>query len=163
MAALSNAQFCYDRQKAGLKPACATACPTESIKFGPIEEMRAAADNRIEELHQRGMLDAQIYNPTDTSVRGLHALFITRGDPSEYNLPPQPEVPTTYLSDAQKSVRFGGRSISAGQSVCIPRERAPMSDLVFNLPNEYTQHGWQSNKEARLEELPCARERVRYD
>src|SRR5436305_7295279 len=23
--------FCYDRQKVGLKPACATACPTESI------------------------------------------------------------------------------------------------------------------------------------
>ena len=32
--------FCYDRQKVGLHPACSTACPTESIKFGPIDEMQ---------------------------------------------------------------------------------------------------------------------------
>jgi len=47
--------FCYDRQKAGLVPACAKACPTESIKFGEIENLRLKAQERVDELHQRGM------------------------------------------------------------------------------------------------------------
>lgn len=95
--------FCYDRQKEGLEPACAKACPTESIKFGDIDELKLAAQVRIEELHGRGMHDAELYDPTDTSVKGLHAMFITRGDPKQYNLPPNPEVPTVYLEAAWKS------------------------------------------------------------
>jgi formate dehydrogenase iron-sulfur subunit len=43
------------------------------------------------------MHDAQLYDPVDTSVGGIHAIFIVRGDPRQYNLPPEPEVPTTYL------------------------------------------------------------------
>src|SRR5438094_1397850 len=54
--------FCYDRQKAGLKPACAKACPTESIKFGEIESLRVKARERVEELHQRGVKDATFYD-----------------------------------------------------------------------------------------------------
>ena len=89
--------FCYDRQKVGLQPACAKACPTESIKFGEIDDLRQEAQERVEELHRRGMDDATIYDPLDTSVGGTHALFIVRGDPRTYNLPPAPEVPTMYL------------------------------------------------------------------
>ena len=33
--------LCYDRQKDGIEPACAKACPTDSISFGPVEELRA--------------------------------------------------------------------------------------------------------------------------
>jgi formate dehydrogenase iron-sulfur subunit len=88
--------FCYDRQKVGLHPACSTACPTESIKFGSIDEMRLVAKERLEELHARGMDDARVYDPTNTSVEGIHALFLVRGDPRQYNLPPNPEVPTVY-------------------------------------------------------------------
>ena len=51
--------FCYDRQKVGLKPACAKACPTESIKFGEIGSLRERAEERVEELHSRGMHDAE--------------------------------------------------------------------------------------------------------
>src|SRR2546422_10064674 len=80
--------FCYDRQKAGLVPACAKACPTESIKFGEIESLRTEAKARVEELHQRGMDDANLYDPTQTSVGGTHAFFIVRGDVRAYNLPP---------------------------------------------------------------------------
>jgi formate dehydrogenase iron-sulfur subunit len=89
--------FCYDRQKVGLQPACAKACPTESIKFGEIEHLRE------DELHRRGMQDAVIYDPTETSVGGTHALFIVRGDPRTYNLPPAPEVPTVYLKKSWRS------------------------------------------------------------
>jgi len=95
--------FCYDRQKVGLEPACAKACPTESIKFGEINELKIAAQERIEELQARGMTDAQYYNPEDSGVGGIHAAFIIRGDPRQYNLPPAPEVPTAYIADGWKS------------------------------------------------------------
>ena len=47
--------LCYDRQQDGLVPACAKACPTQSIQFGPIDELRERARKRVEELHQRGV------------------------------------------------------------------------------------------------------------
>lgn len=95
--------FCYDRQKAGLQPACAKACPTESIKFGEIEHLREYAQERLKALHDRGMNDAAIYDPTESSVGGIHAMFIVRGDARMYNLPPAPEVPTVYLKKAWRS------------------------------------------------------------
>jgi len=95
--------FCYDRQKMGLQPACAQTCPTESIKFGSLARLRSDAEKRLNELHERGMHDAQLYDPLDTSVGGIHALFIVRGDPRQYNLLPNPEVPTKYLKKAWAS------------------------------------------------------------
>jgi formate dehydrogenase iron-sulfur subunit len=50
----------------------------------------------MNELQSRGMDDACVYDPTDTSVEGIHAMFLVRGDPRQYNLPPNPEVPTIY-------------------------------------------------------------------
>ena len=95
--------FCYDRQKVGMIPACAKACPTESIQFGELEDLRQRAYARVQELHSRGMSDAILYDPTHTSVAGTHAIFITRGDPRVYNLPPNPEVPTVYLKKGWRS------------------------------------------------------------
>jgi formate dehydrogenase iron-sulfur subunit len=95
--------FCYDRQKAGLKPACATACPTESIRFGKLEDIRRDARDRVADLKEKGFEDVSLYDPRDSSVGGIHALFIVRGDARAYNLPPKPEVPTTYLAGAWKS------------------------------------------------------------
>jgi formate dehydrogenase iron-sulfur subunit len=106
--------FCYDRQKEGLKPACATACPTESIKFGEIEEMRIVAQERMEELQSRGMDDVHYYDPTHTSVGGIHAAFIVRGNPNQYNLPPNPEVPTTYLKTGWTSSAIAAGILLAG-------------------------------------------------
>jgi len=95
--------FCYDRQKAGLIPACAKACPTESIKFGEIQDLQEKAWARMNELYGRGMRDATFYSPADSSVGRTHAMFIVRGDPRSYNLPPQPEVPTVHLKKAWRS------------------------------------------------------------
>ncbi|HEU5231987.1 MAG TPA: 4Fe-4S dicluster domain-containing protein [Terriglobales bacterium] len=106
--------FCYDRQKVGLTPACAHACPTESIKFGRLDDLRAEAARRLEKLHEEGMEDATLYDPTETSVGGIHAFFITRGDPRQYNLPPQPEIPTIYAERGWKSAAIGAGVLAVG-------------------------------------------------
>lgn len=92
--------FCYDRQKSGLVPACAKVCPTESIVFGRLADLRPRAAKRVEELRQHGYEDAQLYDPTDTSVHGIHAFFLILGEPEAYGLPPRPQVPTIYLKSA---------------------------------------------------------------
>ena len=92
--------FCYDRQKSGLTPACAKVCPTESIVFGRLTDLRARASERVRELKGCGYEDAQIYDPKETSVRGLHAFFLILGEPEAYGLPPRPEAPTLYLRSA---------------------------------------------------------------
>ena len=106
--------FCYDRQKVGLTPACAHACPTESIKFGKLDDLRAEAARRLERLHEEGMEDATLYDPSDTSVGGIHAFFITRGDPRQYNLPPEPEIPTIYAERGWKSAAIGAGVLAVG-------------------------------------------------
>jgi len=37
-----------------------------------------------------------VWDPRESSVRGVHAFFLLRGDPRAYNLPLEPEVPTVY-------------------------------------------------------------------
>ena len=46
--------LCYDRIGDGLEPACAKACPTQSIQFGPVDELRERAQSRVSELHEAG-------------------------------------------------------------------------------------------------------------
>jgi len=95
--------FCYDRQLAGLVPACAKSCPTESIQFGALDELRERASRRRDELRGRGLDDVRVYDAADTSVRGTHAIFIVPGDPRAFALPARPEAPTIYLRGAWTS------------------------------------------------------------
>ena len=99
--------FCYDRQKEGLTPACAKACPTQSIQFGDLDEMRQRADARQRELTARGVDDAVVYDARGTSVGGTHAIFLVRGSASDFNLPANPIVPTTLLPSAWGSAAVG--------------------------------------------------------
>jgi formate dehydrogenase iron-sulfur subunit len=92
--------FCYDRQKSGLPPACAKVCPTESIVFGRLDDLRARATQRVQQLRQHGYGDAQVYDPIETSVRGTHAFFLILGEPEAYGLPPKPQIPTIHLKAA---------------------------------------------------------------
>ena len=77
--------FCYDRLQNDLSPACAKACPTESIKFGDLDEMRKVARERLATLHGRGMAEARLYG--EDEYGGLHALFLLTDSPEVYNMP----------------------------------------------------------------------------
>jgi formate dehydrogenase iron-sulfur subunit len=105
--------FCYDRQKAGLIPACAKACPTQSIQFGELVELRQRAKNRVQDLQDRGYHDARLYDPQETSVGGIHAFFVILGEPEAYNLPPAPLVPTVHLKSAWTSALISAAVIFA--------------------------------------------------
>jgi formate dehydrogenase iron-sulfur subunit len=115
--------FCYDRQKAGLQPACATACPTQSIQFGEIGDLRARAAQRVDDLRARGIDDAQVYDPQETSVGGTHAIFIIRGEPEDYNLPASPEVPTIHLTAGWRSVAAAAGLMLAGVALAFGSSR----------------------------------------
>ena len=78
---------------------------------------------RVEELQQRGMDDANLYDPTETSVGGTHAMFIVRGDARAYNLPPKPEVPTIYLKKAWTSSAIGAAVLLGGTLAAFLAER----------------------------------------
>lgn len=106
--------FCYDRQKVGLSPACATACPTESIKFGELDDLKTMARKRMDELATRGVTDAQLYDGTEGSVGRTHAMFIVRGDPATYNLPPQPEAPMRLLKRSWASAAATAAVLALG-------------------------------------------------
>ncbi|HEX8200749.1 MAG TPA: 4Fe-4S dicluster domain-containing protein, partial [Isosphaeraceae bacterium] len=88
--------FCYDRLQNGLVPACAQACPTASIQFGPIEELRARAARRVERLHAEGAAEARLYGADDKVLGGLNAFFLLMDEPRVYGLPAEvvPQVPS---------------------------------------------------------------------
>src|SRR6266702_974432 len=86
--------LCYDRLKDGEEPACAKACPTDSIQFGDLDELRERAKKRVETLHARGETAAYLYGvDEDTSVGDLNAFFLLMDRPSVYNLPEKPKLP----------------------------------------------------------------------
>ncbi len=90
--------LCYDRLKADETPACAKACPTTSIQFGDVEELRVRAQRRVESLHDAGVMDARLYgNDPNDGVGGTGAFFLLLDEPEVYGFPPDPVVPTRDL------------------------------------------------------------------
>ncbi|TNC25080.1 4Fe-4S dicluster domain-containing protein [Amycolatopsis alkalitolerans] len=79
--------LCYDRLQGGLEPACAKACPTESIMFGTVEELRATARRRVSDLHDQGITEARLYGEDDKVYGGLNAFFLLMDEPEKYKLP----------------------------------------------------------------------------
>jgi formate dehydrogenase iron-sulfur subunit len=90
--------LCYDRLRSDLEPACAKACPTESIQFGQLDELRERAAGRVGQLREAGVADARLYgaDPGD-GVGGFGAFFLLLDEPEVYGLPPDPAVTTRDL------------------------------------------------------------------
>jgi formate dehydrogenase iron-sulfur subunit len=90
--------LCYDRQKDGLVPACAKACPTASIQFGPIDELRRRARQRVEELQRRGAGGAYVYGDAATETyTELHSFYLLLDRPEVYGLPKNPFNPWIHM------------------------------------------------------------------
>jgi formate dehydrogenase iron-sulfur subunit len=90
--------MCYDRLTDGLMPACATACPTQSIQFGDLDELQERADARLATLKAQGVETARLYGrDEDDGVGGDGAFFLLLDEPEVYGLPPDPIVTTRDL------------------------------------------------------------------
>ena len=93
--------LCYDRLKDGFEPACAKACPTDSIQFGEVEQLKAQARERLGILHERGVKEAQLYGVDDTILDGgLNSFFLLLDEPEIYNLPQNPQRPSNNVIPA---------------------------------------------------------------
>lgn len=109
--------LCYDRMGDGLEPACAKACPTDSIQYGPLDELREHAQQRVDALHEAGVTQARLYgdDPND-GVGGDGAFFLLLDEPEVYGFPPDPVVTTRDLPEMWKWAGAAAAALLGGIS-----------------------------------------------
>ncbi len=106
--------LCYDRLGAGMEPACAKACPTDSIQFGELDELRERAAQRQRTLHDAGVSEARLYgHDPDDGVGGDGAFFLLLDEPEVYGLPPDPVVTTRDLPAMWKGAAATALGVAA--------------------------------------------------
>ena len=106
--------LCYDRIGDGMEPACAKACPTDSIQYGPLDELRERAEARQAQLHERGVTEARLYGHDENDgVGGAGAFFLLLDDPEVYGLPPDPVVTTRDVVAMWKKAALAGVAMVA--------------------------------------------------
>ncbi|GAC1411581.1 MAG: 4Fe-4S dicluster domain-containing protein [Candidatus Velthaea sp.] len=115
--------LCYDRQRDGVEPACAKACPTDSIAFGPLDDLREKARARVEALTSAGT-HVSLYGVDSTSPVGdLAAFFLLPERPDAFNLPPEPVLPSTF----QRAAYTSGFAAALALGALMWRTFAPRS------------------------------------
>jgi formate dehydrogenase iron-sulfur subunit len=112
--------MCYDRIGDGLMPACAKACPTQSIQYGPLDELRERAERRVARLHEDGVTEARLYgHDPDDGVGGDGAFFLLLDEPEVYGLPPDPVVTTRDLPKMWKRAGMAALTMAAAAAVAF--------------------------------------------
>ena len=114
--------LCYDRLQGGMEPACAKACPTDSIQFGPLDELRATAKKREAQLHAQGLKEANLYGADDEVYGGLNAFFLLMDKPEAYNLP---NAANAVLPGRNNMSGYLGRARDGGAGRVRRPDRAP--------------------------------------
>jgi formate dehydrogenase iron-sulfur subunit len=100
--------LCYDRLQVGMEPACSKACPTDSIQFGPIADLRKRAEARLGRLREQGETRAALYGADDKMLGGLNSFFLLVDRPEVYGLPPDPRMPSRNLAPSSWLSVLGG-------------------------------------------------------
>jgi formate dehydrogenase iron-sulfur subunit len=115
---MGKCTLCYDRLKIGEEPACAKACPTDSIQFGEVAELRSRAERRLQDVQQR-FDGAQLYlHDSNDGIGGGGSMWLLLDRPEVYGLPPNPVVPTKFLPQMWKSAGFAMLGLAAAVAVC---------------------------------------------
>jgi formate dehydrogenase iron-sulfur subunit len=112
--------LCYDRLKDDATPACAQACPTRSIQFGPLEELRAHAHERVEQLVEAGEAGARLYLAGEgDGIGGAGAFFLLLDEPEVYGLPPDPVDPTRRIGQIWGLTALAAGTMLAGVAAAV--------------------------------------------
>jgi formate dehydrogenase iron-sulfur subunit len=112
--------LCYDRLKGDMEPACAHACPTDSIQFGDLDDLRVRAAERVERLRAAGHERAQLYlADADNGVGGAGAFFLLLDEPEVYGLPPDPVDTVRDLGSIWKATATAALALGAGLAVTM--------------------------------------------
>lgn len=116
--------MCYDRLEVGQEPACAKTCPTDSIQFGELDELRERADRRLEQVRAAGVSSARLYghDPAD-GVGGTGAFFLLLDEPQVYGLPPDPVVTTADLPSMWRHAGAAALVLLAGMAAAAAWRR----------------------------------------
>jgi formate dehydrogenase iron-sulfur subunit len=118
--AVHKCTLCYDRQRDGLEPACAKACPTDSIQFGPISRLQESARQRVAHLHAQGQTTAYLYGADDAGeYERLNAFFLLTEEPAAYNLPPAPRRPSAAMLRRYLWAAVAGIGLSLASAVAL--------------------------------------------
>jgi formate dehydrogenase iron-sulfur subunit len=117
--------LCYDRQKDGIEPACAKSCPTDSITFGALDDLKAKAEARVERLRAEGQT-VRLYGLGEEmgAVGDLHAFFLLPDRPEVFNLPPAPVLPSTFQRTAYTSALVTAFALGAAAVLVLRGARA---------------------------------------
>jgi ferredoxin len=121
--------LCYDRLQANLTPACAQACPTQSIQFGKIDDLKVAAQKRVEQLHANGETDAYLYGADETFLGGLNSFYLLVDKPEVYGLPENPKLPSRNLWPSS-----GWRCSAPPRSACSASSASAAPGWVTTAP-----------------------------
>jgi formate dehydrogenase iron-sulfur subunit len=89
--------LCYDRLQNGLQPACSQACPTQSIQFGKLDDLKKRAAARVDQLHKQGVAEASLYGADDRVLGGLNSFYLLLDKPEIYGLPSNPKLPSSSV------------------------------------------------------------------
>ena len=82
---VSKCHLCMDRIGGGMTPACAKACPTETLKYGNRNQLIAGAVAAKKTLYG------------EKDLNGLGVVYALEGPPEQYGLPARPSIPLSIF------------------------------------------------------------------